>query len=321
MNTLFTLHAIADAHALTPEQRARLIGFAHMKLDPAIVLHRISCAAGMIGAVLVGLGIICWIAANWNGHSRIGYFLALQSIVIASCIGAFLRQGGRVALGLVALLSIGALFAFFGQTYQSGGDPWQLFALWAALTLPLCAGVKHDGVWAAWSIVALTAVALVAWPLQVASLHTYPFGAFGYIVGWGIPLLLVVLLGPVLRPYTGAGTGTLRLLTCMSTVMITTSALRCVFSALDITCVALVLLLALGALFCQRGWHDNSCLCMSGLALNIVGFAVAIEMTFALFHALTVVLLVLGLIGMASLITTVKIIMRQARLHARGAAQ
>ena len=53
----------------------------------------------------------------------------------------------RIALlGLLALLGIGGLFAYFGQTHQTGADPWQLFALWAALVLPLrlaCVGVAR----------------------------------------------------------------------------------------------------------------------------------------------------------------------------------
>ena len=31
-------------------------------------------------------------------------------------------------MALLAMLNIGGLFAFFGQTFQTGADPWQLFA-------------------------------------------------------------------------------------------------------------------------------------------------------------------------------------------------
>ena len=48
--------------------------------------------------------------------------------------------GLPVPMGLLAMLGMGALFAYFGQTYQTGADPWQLFALWAALSLPLRPG-------------------------------------------------------------------------------------------------------------------------------------------------------------------------------------
>lgn len=76
------------------------------------------------------------------------------------CVGALLRPAARVPLALVALLATGGLFAFFGQTYQTGADPWQLFAWWSALTMPLCLGVRHDALWAAWAIVTMTALKL-----------------------------------------------------------------------------------------------------------------------------------------------------------------
>ncbi len=42
----------------------------------------------------------------------------------------------RQALLLALALNIGALLALVGQTYQTGADPWQLFATWALLLLP-----------------------------------------------------------------------------------------------------------------------------------------------------------------------------------------
>jgi len=56
--------------------------------------------------------------------------------------------------GLASMMpsSIGGLFAYFRQTYQTGADAWQLFALWAALGLPLCLGVGSVVPWAPWEI-------------------------------------------------------------------------------------------------------------------------------------------------------------------------
>ncbi len=42
---------------------------------------------------------------------------------------------GKAAL-LLATLLLGVFLALFGQTYQTGADPWQLFANWALLILP-----------------------------------------------------------------------------------------------------------------------------------------------------------------------------------------
>ena len=75
-------------------------------------------------------------------------------------VGAAWRPAARAPLALLALLGIGGLFAYFGQTYQTGADPWQLFAWWAALALPLCLGVRSDVLWAPWAAVAVGAISL-----------------------------------------------------------------------------------------------------------------------------------------------------------------
>ena len=41
---------------------------------------------------------------------------------------------------------------YLAQQYQTGADSWQLFAIWAALALPLCLGVRHDAMWAQWAL-------------------------------------------------------------------------------------------------------------------------------------------------------------------------
>jgi hypothetical protein len=61
------------------------------------------------------------------------------------CVGTLWIPAARTPLSLLALLNIGGLFAYFGQTYQTGADPWQLFSLWAALSLPLCLSVRGEG--------------------------------------------------------------------------------------------------------------------------------------------------------------------------------
>ena len=79
-------------------------------------------------------------------------------------LGACYWPGARMPLALPGFLICGGLCASIGQTYQTGADPWQLFALWAALTLPLCLGLRHDVLWTAWTVVALTAALLLSQP-------------------------------------------------------------------------------------------------------------------------------------------------------------
>ena len=89
----------------------------------------------------------------WLGRRR--GWLVLTQLALA---GALWRPALRAPLALLAFLGTGGLFAYFGQTYQTGADAWQLFALWGALALPLCLGARSDALWAPWALVVMTAI-------------------------------------------------------------------------------------------------------------------------------------------------------------------
>jgi len=135
----------------------RLAGFEGM---PPRALERIPLGLTIAGAGCAGLGLIFWVAANWALLSRFQQFTLLQLLVLAPCAVVAGYARGPAALGLLALVATGGLFAYFGQTYQTGADPWQLFAVWAALALPLACCARTDAVWAAWALVALIGIAL-----------------------------------------------------------------------------------------------------------------------------------------------------------------
>lgn len=117
-------------------------------------------AVAVSGAGLLGLGVVFWVAAHWAYWPRLAQFAILQGAWLACCVAAAQSPAWRTPLAVVAFASLGGLLAYFGQTYQTGADPWTLFATWAALGLPLCLAVRRDGLWAAWALVALTGVAL-----------------------------------------------------------------------------------------------------------------------------------------------------------------
>jgi uncharacterized membrane protein len=71
---------------------------------------------------------------------------------------------GEAAL-IAACLATGALLALFGQTYQTGADPWSLFFVWAALILPWMLAAARPAGWLLWLVVAN--VALDLYCLQV----------------------------------------------------------------------------------------------------------------------------------------------------------
>ena len=71
-----------------------------------------------------------------------------SSIMIFAVIGRT-RVVGQIA-GMAASILTGVLFAVIGQIYQTGADAWQLFVLWAALSLPfalLAQNAVHGLIW------------------------------------------------------------------------------------------------------------------------------------------------------------------------------
>lgn len=100
----------------------------------------------LLGAGLLASAIVSWVAANWPYATAAQKLWGVQILLAASALLAAWRLWRRPenigvtgaaanALGLAAVL-VGALFALIGQTYQTGADPWQLFAVWAVLILP-----------------------------------------------------------------------------------------------------------------------------------------------------------------------------------------
>jgi uncharacterized membrane protein len=62
-------------------------------------------------------------------------------------------QAGSIASSATLLCStllLGALMALFGQTYQTGADPWQLFFYWAVLMLPWALIGRFTSIWLIW---------------------------------------------------------------------------------------------------------------------------------------------------------------------------
>ena len=96
--------------------------------------------------MLLGLGLACLVcgvifffAYNWEAMNRSHKFLLIQVLIIVSTIGLFFSKNKQLqtALSLVLMMLVGILFAFFGQTYQTGKDPWELFFNWFLVTLPI----------------------------------------------------------------------------------------------------------------------------------------------------------------------------------------
>lgn len=99
-------------------------------------------ALPIFGSILLGLGVLTFIASNWQGLAAlIKLLIILLSLSGAYATGEYLRRKGYERLGLTfTMLGItiyGAGFFLIGQMYQLSADPLMAFYLWAAGAIPL----------------------------------------------------------------------------------------------------------------------------------------------------------------------------------------
>jgi uncharacterized membrane protein len=316
MDLRLALYDLAARHKLdarAADSLEQLAGFERQPADLAWWLPRV---IAVLAAALGGLGVIFWIAANWETLGRFGRFALLQGCFLAACLGALSRPAARAPLGLAALLTIGGLFAYFGQTYQTGADPWQLFALWAALSLPLCVGARSDILWTPWALVALSAVSLWLFAQAGHRWRVEPRDFAVHAAAWGMALALCAALSQPLRRYTGAGDWALRTALTLSTIVIVLSGLGGLFASHVAHQYWLALLLlcgAAGALSLPR-LYDIFGLSALGLGLNILLVGGLARELFDRRQVDAIPsLLLLGTVAAGLLAATVKLILRLAR--------
>lgn len=101
-------------------------------------------------------GIVFFFAYNWADIADLAKFAVVEAGIVLAVAGALWRGAGRpegAAALIAATVLTGVLLAVIGQVYQSGADPWQLFALWAGLSLPWALASKNAGHWLVWLVV------------------------------------------------------------------------------------------------------------------------------------------------------------------------
>lgn len=271
MNPRLALYELARTHRLSTPQARVLFALAEFDAQPARLPQRFWWAVALLAAGLGGFGLVMWVAANWGALSRTGQFALLQGWVLLTALAAWRSAAVRTPMGLLCLLGTGALFAYYGQTYQTGADAWQLFALWAVLTLPLCLGVRSDVLWFAWVMVACSAISLWVythtshrWQADSASLPIQ-------LTGWGLGALLVAALSPWARRWTGATQGARRLALLAMAFSVMLAALAGLFFHDEVSAhyvLGLALMSGAVVMLTQRRWFDIADLSVAVLCVD-----------------------------------------------------
>lgn len=233
MNLRLALYQLAQTHGLSPRQGSDLQRLAGIGDEPRDAARWLQRGVAVLAAALAGFGVILWLAANWADLGRAAKFGLLEGLVMAALLGAVLRPQARAPLLLLGLLAQGGLLAFFGQTYQTGAEPWQLFALWAALALPLALAGRSDVLWVPFALVAVTAAALWTYAHTGHSWLLQEESASLYLAGWLMTLAVALGLSPWprLRAVTGAGPWSFRTAVTLAVATITLTALSALFGS------------------------------------------------------------------------------------------
>ena len=131
--------------------------------SPSQWLNFISTSLLWLSILSMAFGTIFFFAYNWVDISTLQKFVLVQALIVISTF--FYTQtekqstANTAILFFIALL-IGSLFALFGQTYQTGKDPWQLFFLWTVVITPIAFVSRSSSLWLLWLFLANLALYL-----------------------------------------------------------------------------------------------------------------------------------------------------------------
>ena len=161
------LQALIEQNRLAPQDIERAAHVAGIFPTSSTWLHFLDRALLMLGCLAFSISLLFFVAYNWLAFDHFAKFALVESVIVLATVSYVFSQKSRApnlisqASLLVASLSLGILLALFGQTYQTGADPWQLFFNWALLMLPWLLLSRSSWLWLFWCV--LLNISLVLW--------------------------------------------------------------------------------------------------------------------------------------------------------------
>lgn len=215
------LPALISEGVLSTETATRLqqhYGTVPVRQRRALVL--LICS--ILGAILIGLGIILLFAHNWQALSRpVRTVLAFLPLLAGQLLTGWAIQyrtasaAWREGAATFLCLAIGACIALVGQTYHFPGDMTSFLLVWIVLGLPLVylvpASLPAALAWIAltfwvsyarqqWGHAALFwLLAAVPIPYLWGTLRHNPYGQRAVLLSWVLALCLSIAVGITLE--------------------------------------------------------------------------------------------------------------------------
>lgn len=294
---------IAQQQSLDPQRFQQLQALASPQPALNTSDHWLRKGLLILAALCLGLALIFWVAANWQDFSNFQRFAIAQTTLGISLLAGCFSTRLRPAALLLALLALGGLLALYAQVYSTSADSWRLFAIWAAMALPIALAARHQAVWIPWTFIVLIANSL--WLSQSGRWSTPPSVTW---VSWGVILVLATAMYPrgILKAWLGGASHlAFRWIACLGVIFIGYTALAHLFDHTQWMALFGLLVLAAiaGALYTAR-YLDISiyALCMLCIDVLLVASAIRlfIEMDLEVIGWIFITLL-LGIISVALL--------------------
>lgn len=141
------------------------------------------------GALALAFSVLFFIAYNWAELGRFARF-GLVELALLGAMAVYWKQDGRGLTSQAALMAatllLGVLLALYGQVYQTGADPWQLFFTWALLMLPWALIGRFAALWLVW--LGLLNLSVVLYH-EALSLLGFLFGSSILSMLWSLVLI------------------------------------------------------------------------------------------------------------------------------------
>ena len=191
---------------------------------PPVSNYKLLVVFGILGAILVGLGVILIIAHNWDELSRATKtFLAFLPLILGQglCLFTLLKKANSMAwvesCSTFLFLAVGACISMISQIYNISGDGSSFILTWVLLCLPICYIMKSSMASILYLIginyfVSITGLlknphpkTYLFWPLLIAVFpyyyklyKNYPIGNFAGLHNWIIPFSIFFGLNTIL---------------------------------------------------------------------------------------------------------------------------
>ncbi|MEL7048890.1 MAG: DUF2157 domain-containing protein, partial [Pseudomonadota bacterium] len=287
---------------------------ANLKLSQLALSSRQLETVGLVVAGLfIGYGVIMWVAANWVEFERFTRFAIVGGVLGAAGVLSLLSAPLRLMASLTGILAIGGLMAVIGQEYQSGADPWQLFAVWAGLALPWAIAARHDSAWSLWSVIAFTAL-----PLWMSTQDAMAITDILTVMPvWIIALLISFLLSPWadLKDWIGSTRWAFRLSMASTIALITGTVL--INLGQPISFIGLLVVVAIAAGLARATPFDLPLLAIATLALDVILIGYIMQGTFSSSYVTGSILMV-GVYSAVVIAGSAAILISIAKRHGIG---